>query len=475
MSSPEGDFGQTLIEAVKENDVQFVKTLLQQGAPVNALDECGLTALHWAAIYNKPETAHALLTHGFKQCNIDVVDKDGYTALQLGIKHGHKDISQLLITYGADINANVNNLPSPVELAERQGFDEIIDVLHSAQEKKKNAVAQIPNKWKLGRLLGCGAFGKVFIGHDLDNDREIAIKKIRADGKRKLSAIHREFHALDYEIKVLRNLSHKSIVQYFGMEVTKNTMFLFMEYLPGGSICDLISKHGGLSEDQVRRYIKQILEGVAYLHTNMVVHRDIKGANILLTSEYKYAKLADFGLSKRLQRCSTISGLSVTLGSPYWMAPEVVKASPQKGEGYGRKADIWSIGCTVIEMLTGKPPWSDLEPMTAVYNIGTGKRPPEFPAKLSGSLKDFLLQSFKRDPKSRPSAKDMLNHPFITNEIPSIAQTANLHFRKSIESLNRRISHTLEKTTFINTVKLNSNKYLLIREIFEAPNGFKAV
>eukprot|EP00112_Aurelia_sp_Birch-Aquarium-sp1_P012247 Seg2574.2 transcript_id=Seg2574.2/GoldUCD/mRNA.D3Y31 product="Mitogen-activated protein kinase kinase kinase 2" protein_id=Seg2574.2/GoldUCD/D3Y31 len=443
MASVQECFGQSLIEAVKENDASLVKVLIAQGAPLDAVDECGYTALHWTALYDKPECAHALLTHGSQRCEIDVTDKDGYTALQLGIRHGHKDITQLLVTYGADINGNAKNLPSPVELAEKKGFNEILSVLHSAQEKQESMSARVPKVWKLGKLLGCGGFGKVYIGYDIENNREIAIKKVTTTGRK--SAIMAGVNALDSEIKILKNLAHKSIVQYYGMEVLKLKMYIFMEYLPGGSMRDYVAKHGGLKEDKLRTYCHQVLEGVAYLHANMIIHRDIKGANILLTCDYTNAKLADFGLSKRLQRCSTTSGLNTTLGSPYWMAPEVVKASPMKGEGYGRKADIWSVGCTVIEMLTCKPPWNDMEPMTAVYNIGTGRKPPELPSDLSGSLRDFTLQTFKRDPKSRPYAKDLLNHPFITNESQSITKQANYRIRRSIETINKRLSQTIEK------------------------------
>lgn len=438
-------FGHSLIEAVKEDDLDLVKMLLTKGAPVDVVDECGYTALHWAAIYDKPEYAHALLTLGDKPTDIDILDKDGYTALQLGIKHRHKDITQLLITYGADINGNQQNLPSPVELASERGFDEILSVLNTAQENKQSIAAQIPKKWKLGKLLGCGGFGKVFIGYDLIRSREIAVKKVRTNSNKALMSMERT--SLDCEIKVLRNLNHRNIVQCYGMEIVNSTMHIFMEFMAGGSIRDYVSEKGRLNEDQVRCYCYQILEGVEYLHSNMVIHRDIKGANILLTADFKYAKLADFGLSKRLKRCSTVNGLDATLGSPYWMAPEVVRASSSNGEGYGRKADIWSIGCTIIEMLTCKPPWSTMEPMSAVYNIGSGRTPPEMPKDLSMGLKDILLQMFKRDPKCRPNAKDLLNHPFITNEEESIAKKTNRRIRKSIEQINHRLSKTFERAS----------------------------
>jgi len=164
-----------------------------------------------------------------------------------------------------------------------------------------------------------------------------------------------------------------------------------------------------------------------------------------ISCSQQITKLADFGLSKRLKRCSTVIGLDETLGSPYWMAPEVVRASSSKGVGYGRKADIWSIGCTIIETLTCKPPWSDMEPMSAVYSIGSGRKSPEIPSNLSKSLRDFLSQTFKRDPKSRPSANDLINHPFITNEEDSIARQANYKIRRSFAEINHRLSETWEK------------------------------
>ncbi len=130
-----------------------------------------------------------------------------------------------------------------------------------------------------------------------------------------------------------------------------------MEYMPGGSVKDQLKAYGALTENVTRKYTRQILEGVSYLHSNMIVHRDIKGANILRDSAGN-VKLGDFGASKRLQTiCMSGTGIRSVTGTPYWMSPEVIS-----GEGYGRKADVWSLGCTVVEMLTENHPGQSTKP-----------------------------------------------------------------------------------------------------------------
>jgi hypothetical protein len=157
-------------------------------------------------------------------------------------------------------------------------------------------------------------------------------------------------------------------------------------------------------------YTRQILEGLHYLHTHHIMHRDIKGANILVDNA-GVVKLADFGASRRLADLVTIEsgGCKSVKGTPYWMAPEVIKQT-----GHGRQADIWSVGCTVIEMVTAKPPWSEFTtPVSAMFHIASAKGPPPLPAHISPETKDFLLLCFNRIPKDRPNAGRLLHHPFI--------------------------------------------------------------
>ena len=151
-----------------------------------------------------------------------------------------------------------------------------------------------------------------------------------------------------------------------------------------------------------------------YLHSNQIIHRDIKGANILVDDK-GVIKLADFGASKKIEEIVAQAGAGDSVaslkGTVYWMAPEVIKQS-----GYGRQADIWSVGCTVIEMATGRPPWSDAftDQVSALFTIAASDEMPGMPSYLSDDGKDFLAQCFKRNPKERPNATKLLQHPWLT-------------------------------------------------------------
>ncbi|KAG9477557.1 mitogen-activated protein kinase kinase kinase 2 [Eleutherodactylus coqui] len=263
-----------------------------------------------------------------------------------------------------------------------------------------------PSNWRLGKLLGQGAFGRVYLCYDADTGRELAVKQVQFDPDSPETS--KEVNALECEIQLLKNLLHERIVQYYGClrDSQEKTLSIFMEYMPGGSIKDQLKAYGALTEFVTRKYTRQILEGVHYLHSNMIVHRDIKGANILRDSSGN-VKLGDFGASKRLQTiCLSGTGMKSVTGTPYWMSPEVIS-----GEGYGRKADIWSVGCTVVEMLTEKPPWAEFEAMAAIFKIATQTTNPQLPANVSDHTRDFLKRIFV-EAKLRPSSEELLRHTF---------------------------------------------------------------
>lgn len=263
-----------------------------------------------------------------------------------------------------------------------------------------------PVNWKAGALLGSGAFGEVYVCHDKDTGRDLAMKVVRLEQMN--AETSKEVRALENEIHLLRNFEHERIVSYFGCAQDKQSLYIFMEYLPGGSVKDEITKYGSLTENVSRKYTKQMLEGLAYLHKNVIVHRDIKGANILRDGNGNI-KLGDFGASKRLQTIVSATGLHSVVGTPYWMAPEVIN-----GEGYGRKADIWSVGCTIVEMLTTKPPWAEFESMAALYKIAMEKRPHfTLPNHISELCHDVLSKAFDRNPSTRPTAIDLLGHRWV--------------------------------------------------------------
>ncbi|XP_051997475.1 mitogen-activated protein kinase kinase kinase 2-like [Xyrauchen texanus] len=264
-----------------------------------------------------------------------------------------------------------------------------------------------PTNWRLGKHLGQGAFGRVFLCYDADTGRELAVKQVQFDPDSPETS--KEVSALECEIQLLKNLFHERIVQYYGClrDTHERTLSIFMEYMPGGSIKDQLKSYGALTENVTRKYTRQILEGVCYLHSNMIVHRDIKGANILRDSAGN-VKLGDFGASRRLQTiCLSGTGIKSVTGTPYWMSPEVIS-----GEGYGRKADIWSIGCTVVEMLTQRPPWAEYEAMAAIFKIATQPTNPTLPPHVSDHCRDFLKRIFV-ETKQRPAAEDLLRHTFV--------------------------------------------------------------
>uniref|UniRef100_A0A4W3HL67 Mitogen-activated protein kinase kinase kinase 2 n=1 Tax=Callorhinchus milii TaxID=7868 RepID=A0A4W3HL67_CALMI len=264
-----------------------------------------------------------------------------------------------------------------------------------------------PTNWRLGKLLGQGAFGRVYLCYDADTGRELAVKQVQFDPDSPEAS--KEVNALECEIQLLKNLQHERIVQYYGClrDPQERTLSIFMEYMPGGSIKDQLKAYGELTENVTRKYTRQILEGVSYLHSNMIVHRDIKGANILRDSAGN-VKLGDFGASRRLQTiCLSGTSMKSVTGTPYWMSPEVIS-----GEGYGRKADIWSVGCTVVEMLTEKPPWAEFEAMAAIFKIATQPTNPQLPPHVSDHSRDFLKKIFV-EAKQRPSAEELLRHTFV--------------------------------------------------------------
>uniref|UniRef100_A0A2I2ZNW2 Mitogen-activated protein kinase kinase kinase 19 n=1 Tax=Gorilla gorilla gorilla TaxID=9595 RepID=A0A2I2ZNW2_GORGO len=239
----------------------------------------------------------------------------------------------------------------------------------------------------------------------------IAVKQVALDTSNKL-ATEKEYRKLQEEVDLLKALKHVNIVAYLGTCLQENTVSIFMEFIPGGSISSIINRFGPLPEMVFCKYTKQILQGVAYLHENCVVHRDIKGNNVMLMPT-GIIKLIDFGCARRLAWAGlngTHSDMLKSMhGTPYWMAPEVINES-----GYGRKSDIWSIGCTVFEMATGKPPLASMDRMAAMFYIGAhrGLMPP-LPDHFSENAADFVRMCLTRDQHERPSALQLLKHSFL--------------------------------------------------------------
>ena len=262
--------------------------------------------------------------------------------------------------------------------------------------------------WVVGDILYESANSTIYKAFNINDGNIFVVKKYNCENGTKCENYFNE-------VKIYENLNHPNIIKYIFSEQISSYYFLYLEYIPGGSIKNMIEQFGGFNEILIKKYTKQILSGLKYLHDKKIIHRDIKCANILIGNR-GMIKLTDFGCSKKIsmklaKKDSSSNGEYCTSlkGTIPWCAPEVICHKK-----YGKKADIWSLGCTLIEM-TGNQPWGNIENIFQVMNkIGKSNLTPEIPDYLSDNFKNFLKLCFKRDPKQRANLKTLIKHSFIT-------------------------------------------------------------
>jgi len=294
------------------------------------------------------------------------------------------------------------------------------------QEPEKPKKEQKPppknlEHYAIGECIGSGAFGAVYNGFDTLTGTIVAIKQVSLEG-----VPDDELQNIMAELKLLQKLEYKYIVKYIGFIQTDENLNIILEFVEGGSLSTILKKFGGkMQEILCARYVAQTLLGLDYLHRRGVIHRDIKSGNILVT-RHGTVKLADFGIAavsdaqNAEEKMATLRNVEQhkdqapntdAVGSPYWMAPEVILM-----QGASSNSDIWSLGCTIIEMLTGDPPYIHLPAMSALFAIVKDDHPP-FPEDASPELREFLSLCFKKEPTERPTARELLVHPWITSLI----------------------------------------------------------
>ncbi|KAM7042767.1 serine/threonine-protein kinase 10 isoform 1-T1 [Acridotheres tristis] len=286
--------------------------------------------------------------------------------------------------------------------------------------------------WEVVGELGDGAFGKVYKAKNKETGALAAAKVIETKSEDELE---------DYmvEIEILATCDHPHIVKLLGAFYWDGKLWIMIEFCPGGAVdATMLELDRGLTEPQIQVICRQMLEALQYLHGKRIIHRDLKAGNVLLTHDGDI-KLADFGVSARNMK--TLQKRDSFIGTPYWMAPEVVMCETMKDTPYDYKADIWSLGITLIEMAQIEPPHHELNPMRVLLKIAKSDPPTlSCPSKWSQEFRDFLKKALDKNPETRPSAAQLLEHPFVSEV------TSNRALRELVAEAKAEVMEEIEES-----------------------------
>ncbi|KAJ2489598.1 mitogen-activated protein kinase kinase kinase [Coemansia sp. RSA 2050] len=325
-----------------------------------------------------------------------------------------------------------------MSLQANSGGGSVNDAARALFAKYGIAMAGIKIQWIKGKLIGKGSFGHVHVAINAATGEVIAVKQIRLPaslcaatggsapmgssrrrrGGRDAGLLEEAIRMMYTEVELLRDLDHENVVQLLGFEVAGGVMSMFLEYVPGGTVQSLVQQHGPLPESVVHSFLRQIVAGLGYLHSSGILHRDIKGANILV-DETGTCKISDFGVSRKVDCTSLAAAMSgdsgvaggarkrsikaagKILGTVPFMAPEVARSSQ-----YTAAADIWSLGCVVVQMWSGRGPWDELQEPQVFFKLGRGEAPP-IPDDLTEPGLEFCKNCFAADPLARWTAAEL--------------------------------------------------------------------
>ncbi|KAF7356156.1 Protein kinase domain-containing protein [Mycena venus] len=294
------------------------------------------------------------------------------------------------------------------------------------------ASSNISFRWQQVKFLGAGASGSVYSAVNLDNHTAMAVKEIKFPD---LSGLPDLYAQIKDELSVMEQLHHPNIVEYYGIEVHRDKIYVFEELCQGGSLATLLERGRIEDESLIQTYTMQMLDGLAYLHSRGIVHRDVKPDHILLDHR-GMIKFVDFGATKILAESQqTMQGTQNSLtGTPMYMSPEVIKNERRVRHG---AMDIWSLGCIVLEFATGKKPWSNLNNEWAImFHVGVATQPPPLPEpdQLSSLGIAFIKDCLTIDPMRRPSADELKNHLWLSTLHSTLATYENAEARPDGEN-----------------------------------------